>query len=63
MKLQITIEMGNAAFQPEEGLQYLEVARMLREYAVRIENCWDIDSVALPYDANGNRVGEAVLID
>jgi hypothetical protein len=59
MKLKITINMDNAAFeQPNTGA---EVARILREYSEQIAdapapgNCdgWPLT------DSNGNRVGEA----
>lgn len=54
MKLKIVIDMGNAAFSdaPE-----WEVARILRDYADRIEGGRDMNAFMM--DVNGNRVGEA----
>lgn len=57
MKLTVTIQMDNAAFEPEPGE---EAARVLREYADRIEGSARFLTEAFSlYDANGNHVGTA----
>lgn len=56
MKLQINIEIGNAAF---DDAPMSEVARILRDYATRIEN--DGDPCRTLHDINGNSVGTAEL--
>lgn len=48
------IETGNAAF--DEGNAHLEVARILRELAKKIEQSEFMEHKL--YDINGNRVGE-----
>jgi hypothetical protein len=53
MKVTITIDTGNAAF--EDG--YSEVARILKERAERIEEAGYIAGAYL-YDVNGNKVGQ-----
>lgn len=58
MKFTLEIDCDNAAFQENDGDQYVEVARILREAADRIEN--GRDSIAL-IDLNGNRVGDAAF--
>jgi hypothetical protein len=59
MRLVITINCDNAAF--EEGMEGLEVARILREVARKVEYA-DLD-VSLDFsvlDSNGNKVGRVV---
>ncbi|MFE8916892.1 hypothetical protein [Streptomyces globisporus] len=57
MKFTLTITgMGNAAFQEEEGGPELEVSRILRHAAKRVEG-GSLDAGSL-YDINGNKVGE-----
>lgn len=48
--------MGNAAFQEDEGGPEMEVARILRHAADRVEDGF-LDAGSL-YDINGNKVGE-----
>ena len=61
MQLIITIDMDNAAFEPE---YQCEVVRILRKYANALERDeWAGDSDRPLFDINGNRVGEAVLSD
>lgn len=48
--------MGNAAFQEEEGGPEMEVARILRRAAERVEEGF-LDAGSL-WDTNGNKVGE-----
>ena len=54
MQLAIVINMDNAAF---EGVACLETARILREYAAKVEADAELD-VSL-FDSNGNKVGYA----
>jgi len=57
MKLVITINMDNAAFEDAGS----EAARILRELAFELESCAELSNgtnVSL-HDANGNKVGMA----
>ena len=54
----LNIKTGNAAFAEEEGGPYLELARLLREVADRVENNEDYGSIM---DINGNSVGRWTL--
>jgi hypothetical protein len=54
----LNIKTGNAAFSEEEGGPHLELARLLREVADRVENGEDHGSVM---DINGNSVGRWTL--
>ena len=58
MKLTITIETGNAAF---DGFAGYEVARILRELCTEIEECATSKDIAQEAsalrDVNGNKVG------
>lgn len=54
MKITITIQTGNAAF--EDGNSGSEVARILRKYADRIEH--DEPDRCNLLDVNGNTVGQ-----
>ncbi|MFJ3084351.1 hypothetical protein ACIPJG_31985 [Streptomyces halstedii] len=59
MGIQFTLNitsMGNAAFQEEEGGPEMEVSRILRHAATRVEEGF-LDAGSL-YDINGNKVGE-----
>lgn len=58
--LAITIKLGGAAFADNAGA---EVARILREYAERVETRGlEGGTVPLPYDINDNKVGAATLV-
>jgi hypothetical protein len=57
MRVTIAIDTGNAAF---EGRRSGEVARILREYADKIEEAQLIPARAALRDANGNTVGSAM---
>lgn len=65
MKVNITIDCGNAAFDFDNGGPAPEVARILKRLAARIED----ESIDLPdqeiplYDINGNKVGEFEVED
>jgi|KBSMisStandDraft_5_1062788.scaffolds.fasta_scaffold440908_1 hypothetical protein len=55
----LTVECGNAAFGESVGERGQELARILREVAVRVEN-GIADNVRFSvHDLNGNRVGHA----
>lgn len=58
MKLRIEIEMDNAAFEHDPGV---ELARILREYAKRVaqDGAW---LTAYFRDVNGNKVGTAEVV-
>lgn len=57
MKLTITVEMDNAAFEDNNGT---EAARILRAIATRIDGMnWPAGDVAPCIDINGNVVGTA----
>jgi hypothetical protein len=63
MQMTITINMDNAAFEPDKGT---EVARILRETADAVDGFTFISRN--PYsrelhDINGNTVGKAVVIE
>ena len=54
-KLQLTVDMDNAAFDAHAEL---ELARIMRELAEWSEYAWLGDSVSMPvFDINGNKVG------
>ena len=55
--LRINIKMDNAAFGETEGERAAEVARILREYASKVENTEDLNQTLR--DINGNTVGKA----
>ena len=55
MKAVIKIRMDNAAFS--DGLCGLELARILRKLADKMEYLCDIGARELLMDGNGNRVG------
>lgn len=57
--LHIEIEMENAAFFSGPRYEGPEVARILREFADRIEDDARLPGVLPLYDINGNRVGFA----
>lgn len=61
MKLEIEIQMDNAAFEDNSGS---EAARILRKLADRIdgESCTHGDVTPL-IDLNGNRVGKATVTE
>lgn len=60
MKVNITIDCGNAAFDFDQGGPAREVARILKKLATRLED----ESIDLPdyevplHDINGNKVGK-----
>ena len=58
MGFKLTIKTDNAAFSEDEGGPNLEVARLLREAADKIENGGD---GGVLMDVNGNRVGSYSL--
>lgn len=58
MKLTVTIEMDNAAFEDGNG-GMTEAAYILERLATRLENEGDSFSGALLKDENGNTVGSA----
>jgi hypothetical protein len=62
MKLTITIDMDNAAFESEPGE---EAARIIRGRLRNIEtiDANDIGTVFPMMDANGNRVGQAEVTE
>jgi hypothetical protein len=62
MKLTITIDMDNAAFEVAPGE---EAARILlgRIRNIKTINANDIGTVFPMMDANGNRVGQATVTD
>jgi hypothetical protein len=62
MKLTITIDMDNAAFENEPGM---EAARIIRGRLHNIEtiDANDIGTVFPCMDINGNRVGQAAVTD
>ena len=59
MKLTLTLDMDNAAFEDSPGQ---EAARLLRSAARKVEGCepGDQDSFML-LDSNGNRVGHVTV--
>lgn len=58
MKFTLTMDCGNAAFEPEEGGQQYEIARILAETASKIEQGdWTEDTLYALRDSNGNKVG------
>jgi hypothetical protein len=60
LKLKIEIVMDNAAFDPNEGGNGAEAARILRALATKIEGDTLAPRDVRPLiDFNGNRVGEA----
>lgn len=60
LKLKIKITTGNAAF--DDGNECAEVARILRELAVRVENCNDLYYAATVLrDVNGNSAGHMTV--
>lgn len=61
MKLTITINCDNAAFEPDEdgAVDSNEVARILRKAAERWDDFYlEPASSGILHDANGNRVGQ-----
>lgn len=58
MKFKLSIDCGNSAF--DDGDAPLEVARILRQLAERLEPRVDLPASVLLFDVNGNHVGEAV---
>ena len=57
MKLTITIQMDNEAF---EGNPYPEVKSILDDLGRRFDSGWLFDGEAIPLrDSNGNTVGQA----
>lgn len=60
-RLELTIDLGNAAFGDEAGTAASEVARILRVYARKIQTPhYDLERYLT--DINGNRVGAAAVI-
>lgn len=62
----LTLDTDNAAF--DDGNAAAETARILRDCADRIERGddgdWTLDGIVLSlYDVNGNRVGQAEIVD
>ena len=59
MKFTLEIDAGNAAFDPENSGEAMEVARIIRELAAKMEREAHFD---FPHgrvvDSNGNRVGQ-----
>lgn len=51
----ITFDTGNAAFADDPAI---EIVRILREVADRIENCARFPDYV--YDLNGNHIGEII---
>lgn len=61
MKMTITIQMDNAAFEDNQGG---EVARILRELASKIDGDSSLEGVYYNLrDINGNKVGEMNIND
>lgn len=59
MKLTITINLENAAFEDNEGT---ECARILTDLASRIDDMTNLDGASENLrDINGNNVGKAVV--
>jgi hypothetical protein len=56
MNLEIKMESWNAATDNAENAR-CEVARILREYADKLEHSGDEPSIL--YDSNGNKIGTA----
>lgn len=57
MKVLISIDCGNAAF--DDGMEGVEVARILRELAEKVDERGMREGDVYPArDVNGNRVGE-----
>ena len=57
MKFKIQIECDNAAF---DDCAPVEVARILRELAARMEGHGTLPDVLRAFDINGNHVGGAI---
>lgn len=58
MKLEVTMDMGNAAFEDQPAS---EAARILRDLADRLEDGGEVGAVLRLCDYNGNQVGQAVV--
>ncbi len=60
--MRVTIETGNAAFHEVDGAKGIEVARILRDLADRVEEqgCPAVGEFYTVRDFNGNAVGTAV---
>ena len=56
MDFKLTVNMDNAAFDSHEPV---ELVRILRKLADRIEDAGDMAHVVM--DINGNRVGESIV--
>ena len=58
MKLEITLELDNAAFQDGEPFEGPgEVSRILRTLAANLENGWQRGDTGNLVDVNGNQAG------
>lgn len=57
-QLNLSIDMGNAAFEDDPG----EVARILRDLAMRVENGVSDGDEFFLRDINGNKVGKAEVV-
>ena len=62
MKITITINMDNAAFQ--YGEQGVEVSRILQQFSRRCEEHGEVESLhdLTLHDINGNTVGKAKVV-
>tara|TARA_R110002110_G_scaffold248716_1_gene464890 strand:- start:51 stop:239 length:189 start_codon:yes stop_codon:yes gene_type:complete len=61
MKTLINIDMGNAAFSPD---QHVELCRLLRHAADKLENHWNQGEYHMALvDVNGNRVGKLEVLE
>ncbi|MFK0572149.1 hypothetical protein [Endozoicomonas sp.] len=60
MKMKIIVKMDNAAFDPEENLQGVELARVLRKLASQVEDAtFETGDRFLVADINGNKALDA----
>lgn len=57
MKFKLTIDMDNAAFEPEESAEVSKILTDLAEYFSELPAV-DLTTRGNVYDTNGNRVGE-----
>jgi hypothetical protein len=58
-KFKLEIETGNAAFGDSDAERGAEIARILRDVALRLDKG---DEYGVIHDSNGNRVGEFIMI-